>query len=90
MAGRSGRWLVHTEAIGTGKNRAIYYYTNIVLTGSHIPAVLRRYKGTIEIVSGAPANTRSFSIGDLGSTGSDSVAGELVGLDPAISSGGHR
>ena len=83
--GRSGRWLVHTETIGTGKNRTTYYYTNIILTGSHIPAVIRRSHGKFELIAGASVNGKAYSIGDLGTTGSNDVGGALAGLDPAVS-----
>ena len=88
--GRSSKWLVHTEIIGTGKDRIVYYYTNVVLTGSHIPAVIRRYRGKMEIVAGTSINGRSYSVGDLGTAGVNDVGGELAGLDPAISLGGRR
>ena len=69
------KWLVHTETIGQGERQATYYYTNIVLTGSHMPTVIRRYKGRLQIVSGAPINGRAFS---------SSVASTFIGLDPAL------
>ena len=74
-ADRSANWLVHTEVVGQGDKQATYYYTNIVLTGSHLPAVIRRYKGHLQIVSGAPVNGRAFS---------SSVASTFTGLDPAL------
>ncbi len=83
--GRAGRWLVHAETFGRGKDQVTFYYTNVVLTGSHIPAVIRRFQGKLEIVAGAAINGRSYSIGDLGTTGANTVSGELAGLDPAIS-----
>ena len=79
------RWLVRTEIVGQGQNQAIYYYTNIILTGSHVPAVIRRSRGKLELIAGASINGKAYSIGDTASTGANGVAGELAGLEPAIS-----
>ena len=88
--GRSSNWLRRTEVVGTGRNRMIYYYTNVVLTGTHLPVVIRRYRGQLEIVSGGMLHGVSYSVGDLATTGANDVASELVGLDPAVSIGGRR
>ena len=82
---RPPRWLVRTEIVGEGRNQATYYYTNIILTGSHVPAVIRRSRGKLELIAGASINGKAYSIGDTASTGANSVAGELAGLEPAIS-----
>ncbi len=83
-SGRSARWLIHTETTGHGANKAIYYYTNIVLTGSHIPVVIRRYKGQMEIVSGGMTQGTAYSVGDLGTAGTSDVGSALSRLDPSI------
>lgn len=88
--GRSGHWLRYMEVIGHGPNRVIYYYTNVVLTGTHLPVVIRRYKGQMEIVSGGMLQGVSYGFGDLSKAGANDVAGELRGLDPSISVGGSR
>ncbi len=84
-SGRSARWLIHTETTGHGANRATYYYTNVILTGSHVPVVIRRYKGHMEIVSGGMTQGTAYSIGDLGTAGTSDVGGALSRLDPSIS-----
>ena len=84
-SGRSSHWLVHTETIGYGANKAIYYYTNVILTGSHIPVVIRRYKGQMEIVSGGMTQGTAYSVGDFGTAGTNDVGSALSRLDPSIS-----
>ena len=88
--GRSGHWLKYREVIGHGPEQTIYYYTNVVLTGTHLPVVIRRYKGQLAVVSGGILHGVAYSIGDLGNTGANDVASELAGLDPSITFGGRR
>ena len=87
---RSSKWLVHVTTTGAGREQAVYYYTNVVLTGSHVPAVIRRYRGKMEIVAGASINGKAYSVGDLGTASVSDVGGSLAGLDPAISVGGSH
>ncbi len=69
------KWLVHTEIVGQGDRQTTYYYTNVVLTGSHLPAVIRRYKGHLTIVTGAPVDGRVITA---------TVGSSLAGVDPAL------
>ena len=88
--GRSGHWLRYVEVVGHGPDQVIYYYTNVVLTGTHLPVVIRRYKGQLEVVSGGMLHGVSYSVGDLSTAGANDVASELAGLDPSISIGRRR
>ena len=69
------KWLVHVETVGQGDRQMTYYYTNVVLTGSHMPAVIRRYKGRLQIVSGAPVDGRVITA---------TVGNSLSAVEPAL------
>jgi hypothetical protein len=64
-------------------DREYVYISNEVPTGSHVPAVLRVYRGTLTSASAASPlavyNRRSLDI-----SGSDDVATALYKLDPSI------
>jgi hypothetical protein len=66
-------------------SRCIYYVTSVPSTGSHIPVVIRRYRGTDAAVFGSSPGSR-YTSGDIGLTGSLTVQGALYTLDPAFSS----
>ena len=72
-----------TRRSQVNRDRETVYITNEVPTGSHLPAVLRVYRGTLTSASaGSPLavyNRRSLDI-----SGSDDVATALYRLDPSI------
>ena len=77
--------VVKTGAPAQKRARTVYYITNVPATGSHIPTVIRRYRGQNEALFNSQPGAR-YSAADIGITGSLNVAGALNELDPAISS----
>ena len=68
--------------------RVVYYITSVNGTGSHIPLVVRRYKGeNTPMFRSEPGKT--YTNGGLDTTGALDVKGALLELDPALSSAGH-
>ena len=65
--------------------QTVYYITNVPATGSHIPMVIRRYKGESTVLFSSQPGSK-YTAGDIGLTGALSVSGALNELDPAISS----
>ena len=79
----SGGWLDHIEIVGKGPERSTYYYTNVVLTGTHVPVVIRKYKGQMEIVSGGLLQGVSYNLGELEGAHAGN-ASAILRNDPAI------
>ena len=86
---QQGARIVRVKAKSTAqaraKSRCVYYITNVTTAGSHIPLVVRRYKGEDSVMYQA-SHGKGYNAGDIGLTGSLNVQGALTELDPAISS----
>ena len=67
-------------------NREVFYITNQVVTGSHIPVVVTRYKG--HNITSSPLV--SYDQSDISTTGALDVGSALVTRDPAITFGRGR
>ena len=79
----SGQWLSHIEIVGHGPEQATYYYTNVVLTGTHVPVVIRKYKGQMRIVSGELSEGVAYALQD-GSPAKSGNVSSILRTDPAI------
>ena len=72
-----------------GDRRVVYYITDNIATGSHIPVVYRRYQGRTTSQNSAFQVGSTYGSRELGLTGSLDVKGALLNIDPAIGSAGR-
>ena len=74
-----------TTAPAKSRERVVYYITNLPATGSHIPLVVRRYKGQNTVLFNSQSGA-SYSANGRGSDAPSNALSALYQTDPALSS----
>jgi len=73
-----------SRRVHNSSDREYVYISHEVPTGSHVPAVLRVYRGTLTTASAASSPLVVYTRRSLDISGSDDVATALYKLDPSI------